>query len=95
MVMQQVMTRSCMNADTLTEVVRIVFSGGTPWMDRAVRTRAVQFRSGGSVDMLVLIRWQGRKVAVPLSQLAAIDPDESTDEAIGDWHYWIVQGYIL
>jgi hypothetical protein len=45
--------------------------------------------------MLVLIRWQGRKVAVPLSQLAAIDPDESTDEAIGDWHYWIVQGYIL
>jgi hypothetical protein len=46
-------------------------------------------------DMLVLIRWQGRKVAVPLSQLAAIDPDESTDEAIGDWHYWIAQGYIL
>jgi calcium binding protein len=49
----------------------------------------------GLLDMLVLIRWQGRKVAVPLSQLAAIDPDESTDEAIGDWHYWIVQGYIL
>jgi hypothetical protein len=34
--MQQVMTRSCMNADTLTEVVRIVFSGGTSWMDRTV-----------------------------------------------------------
>jgi len=44
-------------------------------------------------DMLVLIRWQGRKVAVPLSQLAAIDPDESTDEAIGDWHYWVSRGY--
>jgi len=40
-------------------------------------------------DMLVQIRWQGRKMAVPLSQLAAVDPDESTDEAIGDWHYWI------
>lgn len=46
-------------------------------------------------DMLVLIRWQGRKIAVPLSQLAAIDPDESTSEAIGDWHYWIARGYIL
>jgi hypothetical protein len=46
-------------------------------------------------DMLVQIRWQGRKMAVPLSQLVAIDPDESTAEAIGDWHYWIAQGYIL
>jgi Calcium binding/Resolvase, N terminal domain len=43
-------------------------------------------------DMLVLIRWQGRNMAVPLSQLAAIDPDESTEEAIGDWHYWVSQG---
>ena len=46
-------------------------------------------------DMLVQIRWQGRQMAVPLSQLVAIDPDESTEEAIGDWHYWIAQGYIL
>jgi hypothetical protein len=48
-----------------------------------------------SADMLVLIRWQGRKIAVPLSQLAAIDPDESTAEAIGDWHYWVAQGYLF
>ena len=46
-------------------------------------------------DMLVQIRWQGRKMAVPLSQLDAIDPDESTREAIGDWHYWVAQGYCL
>ncbi len=46
-------------------------------------------------DMLVQIRWQGRKMAVPLSQLTAIDPDESTKEAIGDWHYWVSQGCIL
>ena len=45
-------------------------------------------------DMLVQIRWQGRKMAVPLSQLAA-DADESTQEAIGDWHYWVAQGCIL
>ena len=34
-------------------------------------------------DMLVLIRWQGRNMAVPLSQLTATDADESTIEVIG------------
>ena len=38
-------------------------------------------------------RWQGRTLAVPLSQLAAVDPDDSTAEAIADWHYWVAQGY--
>ncbi len=46
-------------------------------------------------DMVVQIRWQGRKMGVPLSQLEAINPDESTREAIGDWHYWVAQGYCL
>jgi hypothetical protein len=46
-------------------------------------------------DMLVQIRWQGRKMAIPLSQLEAIRADESTREAIGDWHYWLAQGCIL
>ena len=46
-------------------------------------------------DMLVLVRWQGRNMAVPLAQLTAVDPDESTAEAIGDWHYWVAQGYCL
>jgi hypothetical protein len=44
-------------------------------------------------DILVLIRWQGRNIAVPLSQLGAMDAGESTTEAIGDWHYWVAQGY--
>jgi hypothetical protein len=44
-------------------------------------------------DMLVLIHWHGHNVAVPLSQLTALDADESTIEAIGDWHYWLAQGY--
>ena len=43
-------------------------------------------------DMLVHIHWQGRKMAVPLSQLAAIERDESTKEAICDWHCWVSQG---
>jgi hypothetical protein len=34
-------------------------------------------------------------MAVPLSQLDAIDADESTDEAIGDWSYWVARGYCL
>jgi Calcium binding len=46
-------------------------------------------------DILVLIRWQSRNLAVPLSQLDALDPDESTNEAIGDWHYWVSQGYLF
>ena len=46
-------------------------------------------------DMLVQIHRQGREVAIPLSQLDAIGADESTQEAIGDWHYWVAQGCIL
>jgi hypothetical protein len=38
-------------------------------------------------DMLVQIHWQGREVAIPLSQLDCIGADESTQEAIGDCHY--------
>jgi hypothetical protein len=40
----------------------------------------------------LLIRWQGRNVAAPLSQLTATDAAESTVEAIGDWHYRLAQG---
>lgn len=46
-------------------------------------------------DMLVLVRWQDRNMVVPLAQLTAVDPDESTAEAIADWHYWVAQGYCL
>ena len=48
-----------------------------------------------ATEMLVLVRWQDRKLAVPLVQLTAIDPDESTAEAIDDWHYWVAQGYLF
>ena len=37
-----------------------------------------------SAEMLVLILWHGRAMAVPLSQLTPVDPDETTAEAIGD-----------
>lgn len=44
-------------------------------------------------EVFVEIHWQGRELAVPLSQLEAIDVDEETQEAIEDWHYWVARGY--
>ena len=44
-------------------------------------------------DMLVMTRWNNRNIAVPLSQLKPVGVDESTDQAIEDWHYWVAQGY--
>ncbi|MBO9496732.1 hypothetical protein J7438_21975 [Thalassotalea sp. G20_0] len=45
--------------------------------------------------MQVQIKWLDRTLAVPLVQLEASsdDVDEETVEAIGDWHYWVEQGY--
>lgn len=58
-----------------------------------VEVRSLAPEDSCAHDMLVLIRWHNRNVAVPLSQLTAIEADESTVEAIGDWHYWLAQGY--
>jgi hypothetical protein len=46
-----------------------------------------------SGEMLVLIRRQGRTLAVPLAQLTRIGVDESTAETIADGHYWVAQDY--
>jgi hypothetical protein len=59
----------------------------------AVEVRRLAPEDACSSDMLVLIRLQGRNVAVPLSQLLAIKGDDATNEAIADWHYWVAQGY--
>ncbi len=60
-----------------------------------VEVRCLAPEDACSTDMLVLIRWQDRNMAAPLSQLAPVDPDESTAEAIGDWHYWVARGYLF
>ena len=44
-------------------------------------------------EMFVLIRWNRRQLAIPLMQLEGIQVDEETQQAIGDWHYWVKQGY--
>jgi hypothetical protein len=40
-------------------------------------------------QILVLGRWAGRSLGVPLAQLRPTDADKATAEAIADWHYWI------
>jgi hypothetical protein len=80
-----------------------------PFQARCIVTRVVSpLRKGETVevqrrapeeawssDVLVLTRWQGRNLAVSLSQLAAVEPDEATAEALRDWHYWVAQGYLF
>jgi hypothetical protein len=58
-----------------------------------VELRCMAPEDACSADMLVLITWHGRNVAVPLSQLTPLEANESTTEAIRDWHYWVAQGY--
>jgi len=44
-------------------------------------------------EMFVEIVWQGRKLAVPLSQLQPIKVDIEARGAVKDWHYWVTRGY--
>jgi len=59
----------------------------------AVEIRKMAPEDSCTSDMLVMTRWSNRNLAVPLSQLKPIGVDESTKQAIEDWHYWIAQGY--
>ena len=62
-------------------------------IEETVEVRSMAPEDACASDMLVLIRWQGRNMAVPLSQLLAINGDEATREVLADWHYWVTQGY--
>ena len=44
-------------------------------------------------EMFVMVKWQGRKLAVPLAQVVVNEGDEATQEAVEDWHYWTNRGY--
>jgi hypothetical protein len=46
-------------------------------------------------EMVVLIRWERRPLAVPLAQLEGVAVDEQTRQVIEDWQYWVAQGYEL
>jgi len=44
-------------------------------------------------DIMVKVRWQNRTMGVPLSQLAGVNVNADTKEAIDDWRYWIEHNY--
>ncbi len=46
-------------------------------------------------EMFVEIEWEKDRLAVPLIQLKPVKPDEDTEEAVADWHYWVEQGYLF
>jgi len=45
------------------------------------------------VENFVLIRFAGRKLGVPLSQVEAVEGKLDTREAVDDWRYWVTMGY--
>ena len=44
-------------------------------------------------EMFVWIERAGKRVAVPLAQLRPLSTDRNTQEAVGDWLYWVDRGY--
>lgn len=44
-------------------------------------------------EMFVTVKWEKRSLAVPLMQLQPTSVDQSTQQAVDDWHYWVRQGY--
>jgi hypothetical protein len=44
-------------------------------------------------EMFVMVTWNDRSLAVPLSQLMGVRVDGETKDAIEDWHYWVNSGY--
>lgn len=44
-------------------------------------------------EMFVRVGFAGRKLGVPLAQLAPVKPDKATREAVKDWRYWVAMGY--
>jgi hypothetical protein len=79
---------------------------GFPFKAKCIQERSISpLRKGETVDvmamapeeecqhdMFVQIRWEGRKLAVPLAQLKGVSIREDTKEAVEDWHYWVVTG---
>jgi Calcium binding len=44
-------------------------------------------------EIFVNIRWQRRKMGVPLRQLDGVRVGTESAQAIADWHYWSSRGY--
>jgi hypothetical protein len=48
---------------------------------------------GCDSEMFVWVTRAGDRIAVPLAQLRPLSKDRDTQEAVGDWLYWVDRGY--
>ena len=46
-----------------------------------------------SRELMVLIKWQGKSLAVPLAQLEPPVRTAMTRQVLEDWRYWMERGY--
>ena len=46
-------------------------------------------------ELFVWVGRAGEHVAVPLAQLQPLSKDQETQEAVGDWLYWVDRGHEL
>ena len=44
-------------------------------------------------EMFVRVKFAGRKLGVPLSQLEVLETTRETRQAVEDWRYWVAMGY--
>ena len=45
-------------------------------------------------EMFVEVQWDNRKLVIPLVQVQPLaDSEVNTNEAVADWHYWVIRGY--
>ena len=75
----------CITAKSFRLSAKVKPSRSFAWRPKKLAAPTCSCRSAGKAG----------RMAVPLSQLAAIDVDQVTKEAIGDWHYWVSQGYLF
>jgi Calcium binding len=74
----------------------IVAKAVSPLLGETVEVRRMAPEDACSGDMLVLITWHGRNVAVPLSQLTPPTPTNQPPRPLATGrHYWVAQGYLF
>ena len=44
-------------------------------------------------EMYVDVLWRDKTLAIPLAQLNPLNANDDSLEAVGDWHYWVNQGF--
>lgn len=59
-------------------------------------TVMVQAREKDCVaEMFVLVAFSGRRMGVPLAQLAPVNANDASRGTVEDWHYWLGREYVF